>query len=437
MSILPVPRRSVWTAPAAGTWTFRAGTAPVRSRPRSGEWERRQLETSAAQREAALRQARDKARLRLEEAVVAAGGDLDGPDDAGDSAVDGRVAAIMTAAAGGVITAGQLNQIAQRMRQVLQSGGPLAVVFGAAPAAAAPAPLPAATSTRMLVGYRTWAVRQVPTGRTLQRFVPRYERQRESWFAAGMPDWPDWPPVELRGQIETYPEVDHVLIGLAGTDSPECDWQPGRNAARCTRAPYTYTLAVSSTGADDAEPVSVVSEHPSPPAPGCGCGLWAVKHPDHHLPLLCPTAGSRSQRGACWCRIVGLVGLSGTVEEATNGWRASHARVLALLRPGRQFGPAARPARHYRAEEAPVAAGLASGNGAWMFGMPVGKGSLGGCPCSGCSGPGCVRADGAPVDPDERADVHVEPLAARYQVPVFSTMAELASYAAEFYQPLP
>ena len=84
------------------------------------------------------------------------------------------------------------------------------------------------------------------------------------------------------------------------------------------------------------------SEH-VPPAPRCGCGIYAAREPDE--------AASYLERGS-WgealsvLRVIGRVSLWGRVVECTHGWRASHAY------PETIYVPATREPNWLRAERA-------------------------------------------------------------------------------------
>jgi hypothetical protein len=239
----------------------------------------------------------------------------------------------------------------------------------------------------VIVVYRAWSVRRVETGRfTLQR-SPRWEVARGlGWFAEGQPD--EWPPLDLLFGAERVPELAETLVGMAHNPAMQ-DWEPGLSAARCVTFGHTPP-----------------HDHGGPGSGDPGCGFYGMK-PGHGLPVGPPSAG---WPGGCLCRIPGLAGLSGEVTETERGWRASHARVLALLVP-----PAWGDLRHH---------------------LYAPYGSYG----PGCSCP--MHAAAAPGQPDddpdatELAESHVVGLADRYGVPVFRGEDALRDYAARLEQPV-
>jgi len=81
----------------------------------------------------------------------------------------------------------------------------------------------------------------------------------------------------------------------------------------------------------------------------CACGIYAAKR----LELALPYRVGRDDRGTLG-RVVGLVALGGDVIEHRDGWRASHARAIAISKLGLSAQPGnERPhlARHHAAPE--------------------------------------------------------------------------------------
>jgi hypothetical protein len=83
----------------------------------------------------------------------------------------------------------------------------------------------------------------------------------------------------------------------------------------------------------DGEPLVAACEHGHrAPDFDCACGIYAAKR----LELALPYRVGRDDRRTLG-RVVGLVALSGDVIEHRDGWRASHARPVAVSKLDRRW----------------------------------------------------------------------------------------------------